>query len=141
MIKCSYFLHSYVQFAPVAYTVKLNIELTMAELISKVVRSSQRVDGQDTSNPTVVCSDLASRNLDGNKIRHSHGYFPGSTEKGANLVYTEMTENHLPLSKSDLCSGDGIVKTVTTQMKTEHHSYLEDSSSAETTVQESTTTV
>ncbi|KAJ5092488.1 hypothetical protein NUU61_007358 [Penicillium alfredii] len=30
----------YVQFAPVAYIIKLNIELTMAVLISKVVRSS-----------------------------------------------------------------------------------------------------
>ncbi|KAE9379565.1 hypothetical protein N431DRAFT_553735 [Stipitochalara longipes BDJ] len=51
----------YVQFAPVAYIVKLHIELTMAVLISKVVRgnSSQRVDdgsssGHHKSNRTKV---------------------------------------------------------------------------------------
>jgi len=41
---------SYIQFAPVAYIVKLNIELTMAELISKIVRSSQKPDIKDYSN-------------------------------------------------------------------------------------------
>jgi hypothetical protein len=52
---------SYVQFAPVAYIVKLYIELTMAVLISKVVHSSstERVDdmfssGNVTSNRTVT---------------------------------------------------------------------------------------
>src|SRR4051794_18738533 len=108
----------------------------MAELISKVVRSSQRVDGQDTSNPTVVCSDTATRNT--GKMRDSHGYFPG-TEKGADVVYTEMEDNQT--STSNLYNGDGIMKTVTTRLKAENHSFLEDSSSGETTVEEPTTTV
>jgi hypothetical protein len=129
-----------VQFAPVAYTVKLNIELTMAELISKVVRSSQRVDGQDVSNPTVVGSDTATRNNDGNKMRDSRGYFPGSAEKAAEVVYTEMAETHVQSPQVDLYSGEGIMKTVTTRMKAENHSFLEDSSSGETTVEEPTAT-
>jgi hypothetical protein len=133
-------LRRYVQFAPVAYTVKLNIELTMAELISKVVRSSLRVDGQDTSNPTVVGSDPATRNDNRNTIRNSRGYFPGSAEKSADAVY-EMAESHLPTSTSNLYDGEGIMKTVTTRMKAENHSFLEDSSSGETTVDESAPTV
>jgi hypothetical protein len=111
----------------------------MAELISKVVRSSQRVDGQDTtSNPTVICSDLATRTDDASKMRNSHGYFPGSAERGSN-VYPDKTDSHFPTSKSNMYSGDGIMKTVTTRMNTENHSYLEDSSSGETTVEESAT--
>lgn len=39
-------IFSYVQFAPVAYIVKLHIELIMADMISKVIRSgtTERVD-------------------------------------------------------------------------------------------------
>ncbi|KAL1957342.1 hypothetical protein VTO42DRAFT_6131 [Malbranchea cinnamomea] len=55
--------YDYVQFAPVAYTVKLNIELTMAELISKIVRNSQhRVDNHDSSTgPTARISPVYMR--------------------------------------------------------------------------------
>lgn len=49
----------YVQFAPLAYIVKLYIELLMANLISKVVRGTSRSQGEgwysssrDKSNPT-----------------------------------------------------------------------------------------
>ncbi|PVH97845.1 hypothetical protein DM02DRAFT_504470, partial [Periconia macrospinosa] len=38
--------YTYVQFAPVAYIIKLNIELNMAVLISKVVRSSSDRSGE-----------------------------------------------------------------------------------------------
>ncbi|KAH7080026.1 hypothetical protein BKA63DRAFT_590349 [Paraphoma chrysanthemicola] len=50
--------YAYVQFAPVAYIIKLNIELTMAVLISKVVRGSSDRNGEsysmenDTANGT-----------------------------------------------------------------------------------------
>ncbi|KAF5636119.1 hypothetical protein F52700_5433 [Fusarium sp. NRRL 52700] len=52
-------LNIYVQFAPLAYIVKLYIELLMANLISKVVRGNSRSQGEgwysssrDKSNPT-----------------------------------------------------------------------------------------
>ncbi|KAH6667217.1 hypothetical protein B0J14DRAFT_439096, partial [Halenospora varia] len=47
--------YDYVQFAPVAYIVKLHIELTMADLISKVVRSGsteRHADGYASGNHT-----------------------------------------------------------------------------------------
>jgi hypothetical protein len=41
--------HRYTQFHSLAYTVKLNIELCMAELISKIVRRRDRIGGPSFS--------------------------------------------------------------------------------------------
>lgn len=48
--------HSYIQFHPLSYIVKLNIELCMSDLISKVVRKRDRTDKphehDSSSNPS-----------------------------------------------------------------------------------------
>lgn len=100
---------SYVQFAPVAYTVKLNIELSMADLISKVVRSSYRDhSGNFDSNRSSDNTHTVSR---------PHSYFPGSAEKQVTARGYEEDEysNKTDREKYD---GEGIVKTVTV-MQTE----------------------
>jgi hypothetical protein len=98
-----------VQFAPVAYTVKLNIELSMADLISKVVRSSYRDhSGNFDSNRSSDNTHTVSR---------PHSYFPGSAEKQVTARGYEEDEysNKTDREKYD---GEGIVKTVTV-MQTE----------------------
>lgn len=106
---------SYVQFAPVAYTVKLNIELTMAVLISKVVRSVHRVDNQDSSTNYAANTHLNSRIEVMTSTHQPRGYFPGSVVKNAESR-AEMGDGHLAASKRESYQGEGIMKTVTMLM-------------------------
>lgn len=41
-------MYSYIQLHPLAYTVKLNIEMSMADLIMKVARSGQAIELNDS---------------------------------------------------------------------------------------------
>lgn len=114
---------SYVQFAPVVYTIKLSIELTMAELISKIVRNSHRVDNQNSSSQRAASdgTQLASRNKTKASIPQSHhNYFPGETPKATNNTNTPDGSNdgRMPPSDKQQHDGDGIMKTVTVQMNT-----------------------
>ena len=52
---------SYTQFHSLAYIVKLNIELCMADLISKVVRRQDRTDKPNSSSDPSKGTDLASK--------------------------------------------------------------------------------
>jgi len=89
--------YDYIQFAPVAYIVKLNIELTMAELISKVVRGAHRVDIKDSS---VHCT----ANFSGG-TESADCYFPGSNGHG-------VTMNTAVGVSEEKYKGEGIMKTV-----------------------------
>jgi hypothetical protein len=55
---------TYVQFHPLAFTVKLYIEMTMAELITKIVRKSQTTGDHSSGTPHVAADlhALTSRN-------------------------------------------------------------------------------
>lgn len=107
---------SYVQFAPVAYTVKLNIELTMAVLISKVVRGVHRVDDHDSStNYAANGTNISSRIDVVTSTQQQNGYFPGSIEKNKN-IRVEKTGGHLSASDRDRYQGEGIIKTMTMTM-------------------------
>lgn len=52
---------SYIQFHPLAYIVKLNIELSMADLISKVVRRQDRTDKPNSSSDPSKSTELTSK--------------------------------------------------------------------------------
>lgn len=110
--------HSYVQFAPIAYIVKLHIELNNAILISKIVRgSSNRVDNHhdSTTDPTT------DRKIRGTHIsvtgispsaQHLHPYFPGKDEQQTDII-VENGDAKTSSSSNDRYQGDGIQKTVT----------------------------
>ncbi|KAM0425966.1 hypothetical protein ACHAPT_008905 [Fusarium lateritium] len=109
----------YVQFAPVAYIIKLYIELLMASLISKVVRSSETGRGEgwysnsrDKSNPTnyltsrAIVTSTATVSKPGNTIMSRLGKeAPPAREgssNGSEIHLTNFPEPH------------GITKTVET---------------------------
>ncbi|UNI22276.1 hypothetical protein JDV02_008178 [Purpureocillium takamizusanense] len=112
----------YVQFSPVAYIVKLYIELTMATLIAKIVRSS--------TNDRVV----GFNNQSSGAYRKSHGHYttfpgPGSNSgtlaEGDDRNFGHEVEINKGSSGSDIhlspySGDDGILKTVTTVVVTEH---------------------
>jgi len=110
--------YDYVQFSPVAYIVKLNIELTMAELISKVVRSAHRVDDQSSSTNRASNGTHLGGRLDGRARMQQRytGYFPGSDGKNG-TVCEENADRQLAASDGKHYQGEGIMKTVTTQTK------------------------
>ena len=106
---------SYVQFHPLAYIVKLNIELSMADLISKIVRNQDRVDNPDSnSHPTELTSNPYNRQFDSksgsfsfsNKVSNvctSKAFSGGYAEEGDIGAHNQ---------------GAGIVKTVATVIET-----------------------
>ncbi|KAJ6442351.1 hypothetical protein O9K51_05909 [Purpureocillium lavendulum] len=113
----------YVQFAPVAYMVKLYIELTMASLIAKIVKS-----GTTDRNIGYVHNSS-------NLRRKSHGNyttFPGPGSNSGTLAedsedrnFGNAVEINKTSSGSDVHlapypADDGIMKTVTTVVVTEH---------------------
>ncbi|KAK2764497.1 hypothetical protein FQN54_009192 [Arachnomyces sp. PD_36] len=118
---------SYVQFAPVVYTIKLNIELTMAELISKVVRSSNRDNSNPSSHRTITDgTQLTSRNNIKSHLSQSHStYFAGTVGKDIGGTNTPDGAAH----ENDKHQG-GIMKTVTVQMDASNGEDREDSASA-----------
>ncbi|KAH7408861.1 hypothetical protein BKA64DRAFT_618559 [Cadophora sp. MPI-SDFR-AT-0126] len=86
--------YDYVQFAPVAYIIKLHIELTMAVLISKVVRdnNAERVDdgyssGHHTSNRTNVNRSTNPYRFETN-VSGGKASGPGDVNSGAGILKT-----------------------------------------------------
>jgi len=105
---------SYVQFAPVAYIIKLNIELTMAVLISKVVRSSGN-DGRDGYSSSHHFSGLrthqGTRTVNSNHDRDLPGAMKMNTlVSGPTLNGSADEHEH---------QGPGIMRTVVTSVKME----------------------
>ncbi|KAL1305386.1 hypothetical protein AAFC00_002279 [Neodothiora populina] len=108
----------YIQFHPVAYMVKLNIEMSMADLIVKIARSSE-IDVHDMSSGPKGLPDT--NTIGGSKVppgMHSgvHDYGPGqaSTFKAA----------HAPISAQDQADRDD-VKGITRQREVQV--YIQDS--------------
>ncbi|KAI9930672.1 hypothetical protein MW887_011427 [Aspergillus wentii] len=99
-------LTSYVQFAPLAYIVKLHIELTMAVLISKVVKSS----GKERSDEWYPSSNQATRPHPGS---HRDSAFPGSMKMNTLISGRTVDE------PADGHHGPGIMRTVVTEVRTE----------------------
>ncbi|KAF2015090.1 hypothetical protein BU24DRAFT_442210 [Aaosphaeria arxii CBS 175.79] len=83
----------YVQFHPVSYIVKLNIECSMADLISKIVRGNERTDAFHSGSNSYP-TELASRSAHGTKmgntthtttIRGNHTARGGEEESDSSL--------------------------------------------------------
>ncbi|KAH7043773.1 hypothetical protein B0J12DRAFT_671774 [Macrophomina phaseolina] len=115
--------YDYVQFAPFAYIVKLHIELTMAVLISKVVRSSsaERVDewyssGNNTANRTHLTNRTA---VPPATIPLEDDVFRGSAGMDTNIEGKKSDEPIWSTNYGDRDKRDGIVKTVTTVVRHE----------------------
>ncbi|KAH8676475.1 hypothetical protein BGZ60DRAFT_446762 [Tricladium varicosporioides] len=90
----------YIQFHPLAYIVKLNIELSMADLISKIVRRQDRVDNPySNSNPTELTSNP----------RHDHFHSKRSVFSSPNGQPTQVS--HIYASKTISDSGEGEINT------------------------------
>ncbi|KAH6664021.1 hypothetical protein B0J14DRAFT_494014 [Halenospora varia] len=90
----------YIQFHPLAYIVKLNIELSMADLISKIVRRQDRVDNPySNSNPTELTSNP----------RHGHFNSRGGAFSSLNEQPTQVS--HIYASKTLSASGEGNIGT------------------------------
>ncbi|KAH7050016.1 hypothetical protein B0J12DRAFT_753268 [Macrophomina phaseolina] len=114
----------YVQFAPVAYIVKLYIELTMAVLISKVVRSSssaERVDdwyssGTRTANRTHLTSRTAAV---APPMPEQDDVFLGAVRMDTNISGRKSDDPIWPTCDATQGQGHGIVKTVTTVVHSE----------------------
>ncbi|KAJ0423181.1 hypothetical protein BJY00DRAFT_310309 [Aspergillus carlsbadensis] len=119
--------YAYVQFAPVTYTVKLYLELKMAQLISKVVkRSMNRVDDSSTS-----------QHNSSNRAPLSHSYRTSTINKKSALrenydMYEHEMSAHVSAggrgTGEGKAGGDtgatkgqgiGIVKTITTVVESE----------------------
>ncbi|KAL3462500.1 hypothetical protein BJX64DRAFT_288402 [Aspergillus heterothallicus] len=124
--------YAYVQFAPVTYTVKLYLELKMAQLISKVVkRSMHRVDDSSTSqhqassnrgplsttyrNSTLNKKSAPRENYDG--YEHEMGVHVSVGGLGHELSQGEDKVG--AGAKGQQGQGIGIVKTITTVVETE----------------------
>jgi hypothetical protein len=114
--RTDFVIFSYVQFAPVAYIVKLQIELIMADLISKVVRSgsAERVDdwyssGNHTSNRTRPNG----RSGAGPAMPQTGGFFAHSVRMNTNISGGRVD------GVRDEDKAAGIVKTVTTVVKSD----------------------
>ena len=116
---------SYVQFAPVAYIVKLNIELSMAVLISKVVRSSsdRREDRYAEGNHTLHGTHLTNRSTIGSRIPQQNSAC-SSTKVDA---HDETASNNWPASHHKQDQHRGVVTMVTTSELPEDN-YMDDNS-------------
>ncbi|KAF1809216.1 hypothetical protein P152DRAFT_442089 [Eremomyces bilateralis CBS 781.70] len=123
--------YDYIQFAPVAYMAKLHIELTMSELISKIVRNAHRVDMSNSDTDHVSGTPLATR-TNGRSVRQQSQYFPGSVGIDTNITCGKM-EDDMRSAECKPYHGDGIIKTVMMSRVTNGRD-CEDSSSGKTTV-------
>ncbi|KAH7111882.1 hypothetical protein B0J11DRAFT_191543 [Dendryphion nanum] len=107
--------YDYVQFAPIAYIIKLHIELTMAALISKVVRSSSDGAGKWYSheNRTPNGTHLTNRTATGAPMPQGDCFFPGPGGKKTS-TYEETAGGHWPTHHCEQCQCKGIVTVVKT---------------------------
>ncbi|EMD62762.1 hypothetical protein COCSADRAFT_37689 [Bipolaris sorokiniana ND90Pr] len=126
--------YSYVQFAPVAYIVKLNIELSIAVLISKVMRSSSdKRDGRYAEgNHTLNSTHITNRSTSSTKV-NAHGEtastnWPTSHHKQDQHqgIVTMVTTSEVP---EDNCiddnSEEGILRTVTMAVRSDYREDIE----------------
>ena len=119
--------HSYVQFAPVAYIVKLHIELSNASLIAKVVRSGSKRPqvGMDASsshkshsrpggiNPMTSCAVITStapQKEEGPRAWEEPEARGGSSGSDVHLAPSPYVKD------SNVNKGNGIVRTVETMV-------------------------
>ncbi|PVH83827.1 hypothetical protein DL98DRAFT_454441 [Cadophora sp. DSE1049] len=104
----------YVQFHPLAYIVKLNIELSMADLISKVVRSHDRVDDSTSNNNPTELTSTPRKPQFGSKS----DAFVGSNKPGqVSHVYASNTRSEGYPDEGEIGIHDqdgGILKTIST---------------------------
>jgi len=105
----------------------------MAELISKVVRSAQRVDGGDSS--TNHGSNTAHRQSV-KPLPQPNAYFPG-TDGLEKETRFDTAESQMPMASKGNYLGDGIMKSVTTVIGTESGDDSDDGYSQHTTTQKS----
>jgi hypothetical protein len=101
---------SYVQFHPLAYIVKLNIELSMADLISKVVRRKDPVNGgYSNSRSTELASHLHHQHFDS-------GEGDGTTSAQIAHIYANNDgfNDYLKGDTAGQADDRGIMKTVVT---------------------------
>ncbi|EMD93177.1 hypothetical protein COCC4DRAFT_151123 [Bipolaris maydis ATCC 48331] len=139
--------YTYVQFAPVAYIVKLNIELSMAVMISKVVRSSsdRRDDRYAEGNHTLHGIHRTNSSTLGSRIpqqnsNHSVAKVDAHNETASSNwpvsyhkqdqhrgIVTMVTTSELP---EDNCTDDnseeGILRTVTMAVRSEYREEIHD---------------
>lgn len=104
----------YVQFHPLAYIVKLNIELSMADLISKVVRSHDRVDGSTSNNNPTELTSTPRKPPFGSK---SDAFFGSNKPGQVSHVYASNTRSEGYPNEGEIGihdQEDGILKTVST---------------------------
>ncbi|RDL36009.1 uncharacterized protein BP5553_06621 [Venustampulla echinocandica] len=76
----------YVQFHPLAYIIKLNIELSMADLISKIVRRRDRVDSSINETGISVTQEQAKRFLEDEASSLDTRYRPRGNGKAADIL-------------------------------------------------------
>ncbi|PQE07387.1 hypothetical protein CJF32_00005271 [Rutstroemia sp. NJR-2017a WRK4] len=116
----------YVQFHPLAYIVKLNIELSMADLISKVVRRKDPVNGgYSNSRSTELQSHLHHQNFDS-------GEGDGATSTQVAHIYAN-NDGFNDYSKGDTtgqADDRGIMKTVVTVVESANKSRKDSLSSS-----------
>ncbi|KAL2867746.1 uncharacterized protein BJX67DRAFT_380690 [Aspergillus lucknowensis] len=128
--------YAYVQFAPVTYTVKLYLELKMAQLISKVVRRSMnRVDDSSTSQHHSSNRGALSHSFRNSIISKKpmppmptpmgrepyENYDPGSHEMNTHVSSGGGEHGEASHGKRGGSEGQGIgiLKTITTVVETE----------------------
>lgn len=100
----------YLQFHPLAYLVKLHIEMNMADLITKVVKASNPSGYPDYSNSRSRSNQKSSQrgtNANGSKKI-------GSMFAGGNTTFVEAGGDDIELPARDVSGG--IQKTMTTQV-------------------------
>lgn len=106
--------HRYVQFAPLAYIVKLHIELTMAVLISKVARSGSNTNRDGLQSSSAHKTDPNRRTS--RVIVTTGPAGPGQENDFLHLADRDVearggsSSSRVPLSMT--YDGQGIVKTV-----------------------------
>lgn len=100
----------YLQFHPLAYLVKLHIEMNMADLITKVVKASNPAGYPDYSNSRSRSNPKSSQ----------RGTNAGGSKKiasmfaGGNVTFVEAGGDDIELPNRDMAGG--IQKTMTTQV-------------------------
>ncbi|KAF2492268.1 hypothetical protein BU16DRAFT_542174 [Lophium mytilinum] len=102
----------YVQFHPLAYLVKLNIELSMADLISKVVRGSDRTDAFHSDSRSGGTTELTSHGK--SKHRSEHPLGNPTTSHAFASKGNKRDDDSISLEEQT-----GIIKTVATTIVTE----------------------
>lgn len=101
------------QFHPLAYIVKLNIELSMADLISKIVRRADRIDATNSaSHPTELKSYTHHQ-----RSELEEGVFTTSAQVSHIYANGGNSNEHLDENVGAYSGDGGIMKTIVTVVK------------------------